>query len=229
MLKVWNEPKVIPNISKFFYIFYPARGKNKFIQYEFSQIKDPNDIYAIRKQLDFLMAFKRAGTSIIMVVKDPYMKKIVLEMRNSLGYDFPVLTEKEHLALENARWYAYEDMCLEFDYDGNIISVNRERFSYERFIRELYKHSDTDNDAVAYWNIDPEIAKQIMLSFGFVPNQFDIGIRIPNDGIAYEWQGSSASTFPYDFAMGLRLMGWWSRFNSDLCHVEAEIQYGVWS
>lgn len=123
-------------------------------------------------------------------------------------------------------------MCVTFHADGTV-TTDRSKFSYERFIRELYMHSDTDIDG--YWNIDPKIAKDIMLAFGFVPDSAtDIGIMIPiGQSILWEPTGTRRSRtptqFPYTNAMALRLMEWWNRFRSDLCHVEAEIQYGVWS
>ena len=168
------------------------------------------------------MAFKRVGTSTIMVVKDPSMKKVVLDMRQALGYDFPVLTEREHLALETARWHAYQDMCVTSHADGTF-TTDRSKFSYERFIRELHMHSDASISH--YWNIDPAIAKLIMMSFGFNEN----GDYISAD-TALTWTGgATANTFSYSYAQGLRLMEWWNRFNTDSCHIEAAAQYNAWS
>ena len=127
-------------------------------------------------------------------------------------------------------------MCLTFNPDGTV-TTDRTKFSYERFIRELYKHSDPNNNDVEYWNIDSKIAKEIMLAFGFIPDPAnDIGILIPNDGNDYIWKPkvygrgtNNPPQFKYNYAIALRLMGWWDRFNCDLCHVEAAVQYNAWS
>ena len=149
-----------------------------------------------------------------MVVKSPAQKKLVLQMLETIGFDFPILTKAEYLALENARWHAYQDMCLIFNQDGTI-DVDRNAFSYEAFIKGLYRHSDPNDPLNKYWNIDPKTAKDIMMSFGFVPD--------PSTGIGtiiqvghYEiWAEGTRNALPYSWSMAARLKQWFLRYHND--------------
>ncbi len=148
-------------------------GLNKYMQFEFSTGTSLVEIYDRVKQFDFKNGFKSDGTATIHVVSSPAVKKKFLNMFESIGFDFPILTVKEYNAFMNAWWYAYEKMCvISINPDGTY-TIDRSKFNFRLFIKTLYQNAET-------WNIDQKIAEEIMTAFGFAKDGTKLSKR-------YEW------------------------------------------
>ncbi|MBA7576371.1 hypothetical protein ES708_18211 [subsurface metagenome] len=202
-------------------------NKLRTLQFEFSTGTKDITLYDIIKQRDFKYGFTKDGTAAIMVVQGPAAKKKFIEMYQSIGIDFPILTVAEYQSFMNAWWYAYAEKCVTKDSNG-IYTVDRTQFHFIDFIRGLYQNSAGPGDTVGVgnWNIRQHVAENIMASFGFKRdgNRFSYGEF-------YKWKPfiNSDEYFRYKWYMSdLQWYRFWKFYNDDISQMKTLERLTAW-
>ncbi len=142
--------------------FIEFNNLGTLLRFQIEFIGTGENIYKKVKQNDNEGGFSPEKMPTLYVCENPADKLAYLEDRANIGFNSPILTKAEYFALMKAWWYAYAEMTNN--------GLDRSAFSFQSFITQLHAKA-------ADWNIDSDIALQVMGSFGYGVNEYGMGIR----------------------------------------------------
>ncbi|QEE15001.1 hypothetical protein DSAG12_00824 [Promethearchaeum syntrophicum] len=126
-------------------------GFTRILEFLFSKEKNPKILFEFIANRDKQFGNKKHRTTTIIVVDNPKIKKVYLEMSKSKDFDFPTLTIGEYDVFMKAWWKGYAEMSRN--------GQNRDGFNFALLARILFKKANE-------WEINQKISENIMAAFG---------------------------------------------------------------
>jgi len=188
------------------YIAFNNRGNIVYFQIEFlgkgaelnpsdhqkmkpENIRNKNNaakIYRAVKQNDYEQGFSPEKVPTLYVCETEADKLRYLQDDRKIGFNAPILTKAEYFTLMKAWWYAYAEMTNN--------GAKRGDFDFQGFITQLA-------DKATDWNIDDNMAIQVMGSFGYGIDKNNLGVRFSGN-LADNTDKTNLGVFNWDYTIG---------------------------